>query len=85
MVAVKFPDTISWEIWYEKYYQWESEWEVILVGWTMWGKNILDDRESKNAFVALCCSFFNKSALKSSRRKTVFCSFANFSNRGLRY
>ena len=40
------------------------EWEVILVGWTIWGKNILDDMESRNSFVALCLSYANKSRLK---------------------
>ena len=44
----------------------------------------LDERES-NSFVALYRSYFDKSTLKSPRRKTVLCSFANFSNSGLRY
>ena len=85
MVAVKFPDTISWEIKLEKILSMRVfEWDIILVCWAIWGKNILDDRESRNSFVALCCSYFNKSTLKSPRRKTVFCSFTNLPNSELR-
>ena len=55
-----------------KHYQWVFEWEVILVGWTIWGKNILDDRELRNSFVALCCSYFNKSKLSLQEEKQFF-------------
>ena len=85
IAPVKFLDTISWEILLEKILSMSiSEWEVILVGWRIWDKNILNDRESRNSFVALFCSYFNKSTLKSQRRKIVFCSFANFSNTGFK-
>ena len=50
----------------------DFEWEVILVGWIMYDKTILDDRESMNSLVALWCSYFNKSTLKSPRRKSFF-------------
>ena len=49
------------------------EWEVILIQ----GKNILDDRESRNSLVALCCLYFNKLTLKSPRKETAFCSLAS--------
>ena len=82
---------LSFLILYLERYYWKkilsmsiSEWEVILVGWRLWDKNILSDRESRNSFVALFCSYFNKSTLKSQRRKIVFCSFANFSNTGFK-
>ena len=84
MAAVNFLGNISWEIKLEKLLPMGAfQWEVILVGWTLWGKNILDGRKSRNLFVALCCSYFNKLTLTSSRRKTVFCSSANSADSGL--
>ena len=32
----------------------------------------MDDRESRNSLVTLCCSYYNKPTLKSPRRQTVF-------------
>ena len=75
MIDVRLTEIISLEIYLEKILsRIDFEWEVI----------ILDDRESRNSFVALCCSYFNISTLKSPRRKTVFCSLASFSKSGLR-
>ena len=33
---------------------------------------MLDDRESRNSLVALCCSYFNKSTLKVTKKEDSF-------------
>ena len=41
------------------------ELEVTLAGWIMHGRNIYEARESKNSLVGKCCSYFERSTLKS--------------------
>ena len=43
---------------------------LILVGWTICGRKIREESESKNSFVDACLSYFKRSTLKSPRRKT---------------
>ena len=50
------------------------ELEVTLVGWIMYERNTDEARESKNSLAGECCSYFERSTLKSSNRKTVFFS-----------
>ena len=73
IVAVRFPAITSFEIKLEKILSIKVlELLLILVGSKIYGKNIFDDKESKNSLVGLCFSYSNKLMLKSPRRKTVF-------------
>ena len=60
------------------------ELEVTLAGWIMYGKNIDEARESKNSLVGECCSYFERSKLKSPNRKTVYFSLDSLANRGFK-
>ena len=48
------------------------EWPVTLVGCKIYDKHIQEESESINSFFRAFLSYFNKSTLKSPRRKTFF-------------
>ena len=58
------------------------ELEVTLAGWIIYGRNTDETRDSKKLLVGECCSYFERSILKSPNRKTVFFSVANLSKTG---
>ena len=43
---------------------------LILVGWTICGRNICEESESRNSFVGACSSYFKRSTLTSRISKT---------------
>ena len=51
--------------------------ELFIFGCTIWDRRIWEERESRNSLAGECWSYFNKSTLKSPKRKIVLFSFDN--------
>ena len=79
IVAVRFPTITSLEMKLEKIPIRALEFLLIWEVSKIYGKNIFDDKESKDSLVGLCFSYCNKLMLRLPRRKTVFFPIANFS------
>ena len=89
MAAVKLPDTVSWEMLLGKTLSVTvSEWYIILAVCKIWGRDILDSRESRKSSAALSsvASTHHISINQhwSLLEENQFFSLADFSNSELR-